>query len=51
MNVFRPDQIEDLRDLHRICHELRVEVVMIGATAYRLFMDDLERETLDMTSR
>jgi predicted nucleotidyltransferase len=48
MIVFSPAQVEDLRALQRICHERQVEIVIIGATAYRLFVNDIERETLDI---
>lgn len=48
MSVLRPDQIEDLRDLQRLCADRGIDVVMIGAMAYRIFVDDPHRETVDI---
>src|SRR5437899_2440123 len=48
MSIFGPAQIEDLRDLQKICDARGVEVVVIGAMAYRLFIEDAARETRDV---
>ena len=43
-----PDQEADLRELTDVCRSMQVELVIIGATAYRMFVDDPYRETLDV---
>lgn len=43
-----PAQIEDLTELVAICQELRTDVVIIGAVAYNVFIDDLDRHTGDV---
>ena len=48
MNILSLPKIEDLRDLQKICDARRVEVVLIGAMAYRLFIEDAARETRDV---
>ncbi|MGE0706267.1 MAG: nucleotidyl transferase AbiEii/AbiGii toxin family protein, partial [Vicinamibacterales bacterium] len=48
MTTLSQSQQEDLRALLRICGTFNAEVVLIGATAYRLWMDDAERHTLDI---
>jgi predicted nucleotidyltransferase len=42
------DQEADLRELTAVCRSMQVEPVIIGATAYRMFVDDPYRETLDV---
>jgi predicted nucleotidyltransferase len=48
MITLGPNQIEDLRHLQRLCGEKGADVVIIGATAYRIFIDDFHRETIDI---
>lgn len=48
MNVFSLVQLGDLADLRTVCRERQIEVVIIGAMAYRLFIDDADRETRDI---
>jgi predicted nucleotidyltransferase len=43
-----PNPIEDLRNLQQLCQEKETDVVIIGATAYRIFIDDPHRETVDI---
>jgi predicted nucleotidyltransferase len=48
MNVLTDTQRADVRDLLAACDAFHAEVVVIGATAYRLLMDDADRHTLDI---
>lgn len=48
MSILRPSQIEDLRELQTICKKQRADVVIIGAIAYRVFMNDADRGTRDI---
>jgi|SRR5215467_463865 len=43
-----PAQIEDLTELVAICQELRTDVVIIGAVAYNVFIEDVDRHTGDV---
>jgi hypothetical protein len=40
MNKLNADQESDLRELTTVCQSMRVEMVVIGATAYQLLVDD-----------
>jgi predicted nucleotidyltransferase len=48
MTVLRRSQIEDLQEVQTICKQQGADVVIIGAVAYRLFVDDADRETRDI---
>lgn len=48
MRAFSDSQIEDLKDLQQAMKELRAEAVIIGAMAYRFFVDDVNRQTYDI---
>ena len=48
MSSFSESQIQDLRDLQRAIRELGAEAVIIGAMAYRVFIEDSGRETYDI---
>jgi predicted nucleotidyltransferase len=48
MSTFSELQLQDLRELQRAARELNAEPVVIGAMAYRLFIDDTNRTTLDI---
>ena len=48
MNVLTPEQIEDLRDLKAVCGAHHTAAVIIGAVAYRLFINDVDRLTRDI---
>jgi hypothetical protein len=48
MIKFTPGQEADIRELTDVCRSMQVELVIIGATAYRMFVDDPYRETLDV---
>ena len=48
MITLGPNQIEDLSHLQRLCVDRGTDVVIIGATAYRIFIDDPHRETVDI---
>jgi len=43
-----PGQESDIQELTDVCRAMQVELVVIGATAYRMFVDDPYRETLDV---
>ena len=43
-----PAQINDLTELAAICAELRTEIVIIGAVAYCVFVEDVNRHTGDV---
>jgi len=47
MIEFLPEQIEALRQLQRACQDAVVDAVVIGATAYRVWIDD-DRRTQDV---
>ena len=42
-----PEQVEAVRQLKRACQEAGVDAVIIGATAYRVWIDD-DRRTQDV---
>lgn len=42
-----PEQVEALRQLKRACQEAGMDAVIIGATAYRVWIDD-DRRTQDV---
>lgn len=48
MMELTPDQAEDLRDLQAACESFSADPVIIGATAYRVFVDDPYRTTEDV---
>jgi hypothetical protein len=48
MHALHHVQVEDLRDLRAVCQRHGTEIVIIGAMAYRLFIDDIDRETRDI---
>jgi predicted nucleotidyltransferase len=48
VNTFSESQIQDLRDLQDAARDLGAEAVIIGAMAYRLFIEDAGRQTLDI---
>jgi predicted nucleotidyltransferase len=43
-----PAQIEDLTELVAICQDLSTDVVIIGAVAYNVFIEDVDRHTGDV---
>src|SRR3954462_673663 len=43
-----PEQVEALQQLNDICRELKVKAVLIGAIAYRTWLDDENRTTEDL---
>lgn len=43
-----PEQAKALRELQEICSELRSDVVLIGAIAYRVWVHDEDRTTEDL---
>lgn len=43
-----PEQAEALRQLHDLCRQLAVDLVLIGAIAYRIWMPDEHRMTEDV---
>lgn len=48
MNALLPEQADALRDLQRVCGEHHVEIVLIGAIAYRFWLPDEHRMTEDV---
>lgn len=48
MPVLRASQIDDLRELQTICQQRGADVVIIGAVAFRIFVEDADRETRDI---
>jgi len=48
MTTLSTAQLADLKDLQSACQVHGTEVVIIGAIAYRLFIDDIDRETRDI---
>jgi predicted nucleotidyltransferase len=48
MSRFSESQLQDLRDLQRAVSGLGAEAVIIGAMAYRVFIEDSRRETFDI---
>src|SRR6185369_3143044 len=48
MTALTPAQLADLEDLQAVCRTRNTEIVIIGAMAYRLFIDDVDRETYDI---
>jgi len=48
MNIFSLAQLQDLRELLESCEANAIDVVIIGSMAYRLFIDDVARETADI---
>jgi predicted nucleotidyltransferase len=48
MIKLNPDQESDLRELTTVCQFMQIELVIIGATAYRLLVDDPYRTTQDV---
>jgi hypothetical protein len=48
MTLLRSEQIADLKDVQRLCAERGIDVVIIGAMAYRIFVDDPHRESIDI---
>lgn len=48
MSPFSESQIEDLRDLQNAARNLGAEAVIIGAMAYRLFIEDADRLSYDI---
>jgi len=43
-----PEQVDALRELVGVCRDLRVDLVVIGAIAYRLWIRDKHRTTEDL---
>ena len=48
MSAFSESQLQDLRDLQGVARDLGAEAVIIGAMAYRLFIEDADRQTYDI---
>lgn len=48
MNVLTAEQAEDLLSLQQVTTELGVELVVIGAVAYRAFVSGTQRSTEDI---
>ncbi len=48
MNVLSESQRQDVRDLQDACRPFGAEIVIIGAMAYRLLIEDTDRHTLDI---
>src|SRR5579859_7663813 len=48
MTVLRRTQIEDLQELQAVCKRRGADLAIIGAIAYRIFVDDADRETRDV---
>jgi predicted nucleotidyltransferase len=48
MSAFSESQLQDLRDLQSVARDLGAEAVIIGAMAYRLFIEDADRQTYDI---
>jgi predicted nucleotidyltransferase len=48
MNALLPEQADALRDLQRVCGEHHVDMVLIGAIAYRFWLPDEHRMTEDV---
>ncbi len=48
MNSLSESQREDVRDLQEVCRSFGADAVIIGATAYRLLIEDADRHTLDI---
>lgn len=48
MTELTPDQAEDLRALQAVCKSFSADLVIIGAMAYRVFVDDPYRTTEDV---
>src|SRR4051812_6998548 len=48
MTALTEEQLADVRELLIVGHRLKADVVVIGATAYRLMMDDADRHTVDI---
>ncbi|PYT32542.1 MAG: hypothetical protein DMG57_01400 [Acidobacteria bacterium] len=46
--VLTPDQVADLAVIHKICDELKADLVVIGATSLLLSIGDLGRFTRDV---
>ncbi len=48
MTMLLPEQADAVRQIQDICRRLAVDIVVIGATAYRLWVDDQYRTTEDV---
>ena len=48
MTTILPEQAAALRQLKEVCYEIGVDVVVIGAVAYRVWLDDENRMTEDV---
>ncbi|MBI1874170.1 MAG: nucleotidyl transferase AbiEii/AbiGii toxin family protein [Acidobacteria bacterium] len=48
MNALLPEQADGFRDLQRVCGERHVDLVLIGAIAYRFWLPDEHRMTEDV---
>ncbi|PWT98986.1 MAG: hypothetical protein C5B51_28160 [Terriglobia bacterium] len=48
MHPLLPEQVTAARDLKTICDDLQADLVLIGAMAYRTWIDDPARHTLDI---
>lgn len=48
MTILLPEQEAALRELQAVCRELAVDVVLIGAVAFRIWMSDERRMTEDL---
>ena len=48
MSTLRPEQVAALRGLNRVCRDLEVDAVVIGATALRVWLPDERRLTEDV---
>ena len=48
MTKLTPDQEADLRELAAVCESMQADLVIIGATAYRLLVNDPYRTTQDV---
>jgi len=48
MSVLSQEQIEDLREIQRLCQSFHIEVILVGAQAYRMLVEDIDRQTRDI---
>jgi len=48
MTTLLPEQADALRDIQAVCRDLNVDIVVIGAAAYRAWVQDEHRSTEDV---
>jgi predicted nucleotidyltransferase len=48
MSLLLPPQLADVNDLQHACAARQIDIVIIGAMAYRMFIRDVDRETEDI---